>query len=166
MKWDKHRYELRGGEVSDIFKSILEGIDAQPLKKHSSVFWVSPEDTKTWMDIRKAMKDVIPIQAFTQAGTADSLDSLLKIIEAELSEKCEELEDMVRENSTNKATLEKKARIAREVRSKIKKFEGVLGTGLDSLKGRLHTATATTLQAESSAVSVMDDEDVFSDMKF
>ena len=166
IKWDKHRHELSGGEVSSTFKSILEGIDAQPLKKHSSVFWVSPEDTKTWMDVRKAMKDVIPIQAFTQAGTADSLSSLLQIIEAELNEKCEELEEMVRDNSTNKATLEKKARIAREVRSKIKKFEGVLGTGLDSLKGRLHTATATTLQAESSAVSVMDDEDVFSDMKF
>ena len=166
IKWDNAKNELSGGEVSDTFKSILNGMGAQPLKKHSSVFWVSPEDTKTWKDVRKAMKGVIPIQAFTQAGTADSLNSLLQIIEEELGEKCEELEEMVRDNSTNKATLEKKARIAREVRSKIKKFEGVLGTGLDSLKGRLQTATATTLQAESSAVSVMDDDEVFSDMKF
>jgi hypothetical protein len=165
-KWEKHRNELSGGEVSSAFKDILEGMDAQPLKKHSSVFWVSPEDTKVWLDVRKAMDGVIPVQAFTQAGTADSLNSLLQIIEAELSDKCQELEDMVRENSTNKATLEKKARIAREVRAKIRKFEGILGTGLDSLKGRLQTATATTLQAESSAVSVMDDDEVFSDLKF
>jgi len=165
-KWDKHEEELSGGEVSSAFKSILDGMDAQPLKKHSSVFWVSPEDTKVWLNVRKAMAGVISVQAFTQAGTADSLNSLLQIIEAELSEKCQELEDMVRENSTNKSTLEKKARIAREVRAKIRKFEGILGTGLDSLKGRLQSATATTLQAESSAVSVMDDDEVFSDLKF
>mgnify|MGYP003652178808 CR=1 FL=1 len=164
--WKEHRSELSGGEVSKTFKNILDKIGAEPLKKGNSVYWLPPELTKQWLDVRAVMEDIIPIQSFTQAATAESLASLLGIVSEDLNERCSELEEMVRENSTHKNSLDKRARLAREARAKIQKFDSILGAGLDTLRQRLHSATATTVQAEASAVSVIDDEEVFADLPF
>ena len=130
------------------------------------MYWLAPELTASWHRVREAISSLIPCQSFTQAATPESLSSLLDIVSEDLSERCTDLEDMVRENSTHKSSLEKRARLAREVRAKIQKFVSVLGTGLDGLRERLGNATATTVQAEASAVSIIDDEEIFSDLPF
>ena len=164
--WNFHRGELSGGEVSQAFKNILDGIGAEPLKQGNSVYWLAPELTASWHQVREAMSSLIPCQSFTQAATPESLSYLQDIVSEDLNERCTDLEDMVRENSTHKSSLEKRARLAREVRAKIQKFDSVLGTGLDGLRERLGNATATRVQAEASAVSIIDDEEIFSDLPF
>ena len=165
--WNDNKHTLSGGDITTMFKDVLANMEGVfPIKSGGSMYWLPPEQKQRWLDIQDAMKDIIPVQLFSQAGDSTTLDSLFIALEEELEDDIKYLEEIVNENDLSEHALKKRRSKSEKLHAMVSGYKGVLGNRLDGIVQRLSQAENVSLQAGSSAAAIIEDDEIFSDLPF
>ena len=157
---------ISGGEVSKK-KDMLEGWpDCIPLKDGGSMYWLPNSCKDRWLDIQEALSGIIPIQLFSQAGDANTLDGLFHSLDSAISVDIEKLESMVANGTQTEHQLDRQKALSEKLSHVVSSYQGVLGNRMDALVSRLEKAGALSVQANASAVSMLEDDAIFSDLPY
>ena len=159
-----HEEELTGGQVTKMFKNILDDRDALAIKSGGTVYWLDERWAMRWEALQRQFP-TFRLQSWTSSNTPETLKSMVQALEDELADEILSIETMTRETNPSSFMIERRTKKAQLVRERISKFDAVLGTSLDSLKDRVNTASKVANQAEASA-SALGDLGTFEDMPF
>tara|TARA_B100000519_G_scaffold175942_1_gene164823 strand:+ start:9459 stop:10397 length:939 start_codon:yes stop_codon:yes gene_type:complete len=158
---------LSGGEVTKTFKEILDTWgDAFSIKDGGSMYWLPPSRKDMWKNIQNKLHSIVPVQLFSQAGDANTLDSLFVALENSLTEDVSKLEGMMASSEATDFHLRKRKELSERLSYIVNSYQGVLGSRMDALVDRLTKAGALSVQANASAVSMIEDDAIFSDLPY
>lgn len=150
--FNKHLGLVRANDVSNAMLRILASLSGIAIKPGGHVYWIPAASLERWRQVAAAVEGAtgLPkgstVEMVQHRLDPDSVRTVRNGIVAEITSETNRINDEIMSGDLGKRALEARQVECATLRQKIRVYEGILDTGLESLRERL-------LQAEESAAA-------------
>lgn len=155
--YDKHLAQVPGHAVGRALVKAVEALSGVALRDSGGVYWVSACRLDTWERVARAVEttcekaSVYMLRAPVDAQTARAV---IDAVVADANSSAAAIERDMGDGSLGKRALQGRVKSAGEMLAKVREYEALFGTSLDTLRARIESVE---MAATMAALAVQDD---------